>query len=201
MSRLSVAATFRLARTGGKSRVRVEYGSVMPRPHARMPAIFFGHGNPLNAIEQNAYTQAWSKVGSTIPRPKAILSISAHWYVPATLVTGSPDAPRTIHDFSGFPRKLYEVQYPAPGDRVLAEQVRQLLADIDVAIDESWGLDHGTWAVLCHVFPTADVPIVQLSIDDRQAPAFHYELGRGALPTAPIHRRHAAARRCSVVSG
>ncbi len=149
----------------------------MPAQHNRMPAIFFGHGNPMNAIEQNLYTDAWAEIGKAIPRPKAILSISAHWYVPATLVTGT-DAPRTIHDFGGFPWKLYAVQYSAPGDPVFAQHVQRLLAPIDVALDDRWGLDHGTWAVLCHVYPNADVPVVQLSIDATQPSAFHYEIGR-----------------------
>lgn len=143
----------------------------------RLPAIFFGHGNPMNAIEQNRYTRAWSEIGAGLPRPKAILCISAHWYLPGAAVTIST-APRTIHDFGGFPRALYEVQYPAPGDPDLALRVQGLLAPIPVQLDSSWGLDHGTWSVLCHVFPEADIPIVQLSIDETEPPSFHYELGR-----------------------
>ena len=141
------------------------------------PAIFFGHGNPLNAIQQNAYTQAWSKIGRSIPRPSAILSVSAHWYLPGTFVTAMP-APRTIHDFGGFPPELYRINYPAPGDRKLAERVQQLLKPTPVNLSYDWGLDHGTWSVLCHVFPDADIPVVQLSIDETQPTAFHYELGQ-----------------------
>lgn len=146
-----------------------------------MPVIFFGHGNPMNALDSNAYTQAWATIGREMPRPKAILSVSAHWYLPATLVTAS-EAPRTIHDFGGFPRKLYEVQYPAPGDPMLASRVQTLLAPVTVGRDDRWGLDHGTWSVLVHAFPVADVPVVQLSIDETQPPAFHYELGKRLAP-------------------
>src|SRR5262249_38778514 len=135
-----------------------------------MPAVFFGHGNPMNAIEDNAYSQAWAAIGAQLPRPKAVLSISAHWYVPGTLVTSSKQ-PRTIHDFGGFPKALYEFSYPAPGDPALARRVQELLPA--VGADEQWGLDHGTWSVLCHVFPKADVPVVQLSIDERDAPQAH----------------------------
>jgi 4,5-DOPA dioxygenase extradiol len=142
-----------------------------------MPAIFFGHGNPLNALQQNDYTKAWTAIGKTIPRPKAVLTVSAHWYLPGTFVTAMP-TPRTIHDFGGFPRELYEVQYPAPGDPNLAQRIKKLLDPISVALDLSWGLDHGTWSVLRHVFPEADVPVVQLSIDETQPPAFHYEIGK-----------------------
>ena len=142
-----------------------------------MPAFFFGHGNPMNALFGNAWTDRWAALGKEIPRPRAVLSVSAHWYLPATLVTASP-APRTIHDFGGFPRKLYEVKYPAPGDPELASRVQSLLAPVSVRLDKQWGLDHGTWSVLCHVFPEANVPVVQLSIDEAQPAAFHYEVGK-----------------------
>ena len=147
----------------------------------RMPAIFFGHGNPMNAIEDNHYTRAWRAIGDAMPRPKAVVSISAHWYLPATLVTAM-DHPRTIHDFGGFPRPLYEVRYPAPGDPELAAQIQELLAPAVVGADAQWGLDHGTWSVLCHVFPDAQVPVVQLSIDERQPADFHYEIGQRLAP-------------------
>ncbi len=142
----------------------------------RMPAIFFGHGNPMNALADNAYTRAWAAIGEST-KPRAVLCISAHWYVPQCAVTAMP-APRTIHDFGGFPRELHQVQYPAPGNPALASRVQELLAPLPVALDEHWGLDHGTWSVLCHVFPRADVPIVQLSMDETQPARFHYELGR-----------------------
>ena len=145
------------------------------------PAFFFGHGNPMNAVQNNAYTESWRSIGLSAPRPKAILSISAHWFVPQTGVTIST-APRTIHDFGGFPRELYAVRYPAPGDPDLARRVQKLLAPLPVNLDESWGIDHGTWSVLCHVYPDADIPIVQLSIDETQPPTFHYEIGRRLAP-------------------
>ena len=147
----------------------------------RMPAIFFGHGNPMNAVQQNTWTEGWRRLGAEMPRPRAVLSVSAHWYLPATAVTAMA-APRTIHDFGGFPRALFEVQYPAPGSAELAGRVQSLLAPVPVARDVQWGLDHGTWSVLCHVFPEADVPVVQLSIDETQPPAFHYELGKRLAP-------------------
>jgi 4,5-DOPA dioxygenase extradiol len=135
----------------------------------------------MNALTKNGWTEAWSAVGRTIETPRAILCVSAHWYLPGTLVTAMP-APRTIHDFGGFPRELFQVQYPAPGGPELAQQIRELLKPIDVSLDQSWGLDHGTWSVLCHVFPDASVPVVQLSIDETQSPDFHFELGKRMSP-------------------
>ena len=142
-----------------------------------MPAIFFGHGNPMNAIQNNAWTNAWAAVGKSIPKPKAIVCVSAHWYLPATLVTGQ-EQPRTIHDFGGFPRELYQINYPAPGNPQLATRVKDLVAPVSAELDTRWGLDHGTWSVLCHVFPDADVPVIQLSIDETQPAKFHYEIAK-----------------------
>src|SRR6266581_2124113 len=150
-------------------------------PTPRLPAIFFGHGSPMNTLEQNRYTDAWRQLGAQVGRPKAILAISAHWYTRGTAVTAM-DRPKTIHDFYGFPQALFDVQYPAPGDAQLAARVRELLAPVDVALDQSWGLDHGTWSVLKHAFPGADIPVVQLSIDGTQQPQFHYETGKRLAP-------------------
>lgn len=146
-----------------------------------MPVVFFGHGNPMNALFDNEYTRGWAAIGNSMPRPKAILAVSAHWFVPMTAVTASL-APRTIHDFGGFPRELFEVQYPAAGDASLAHRVKDLLAPVSVGFDSHWGLDHGTWSVLCHVFPKADIPVVQLSIDETQPPMFHYEIAKRLAP-------------------
>ena len=146
-----------------------------------MPAVFFGHGSPMNTLAHNRYTEAWSKLGRQVQRPTAILAISAHWYIRGTAVTAI-EAPRTIHDFGGFPKALFDFQYPAPGSPALALRVRELLAPLVVRADETWGLDHGTWSVLAHVFPQADIPVVQLSIDATQPPDFHYELGKRLAP-------------------
>lgn len=147
----------------------------------RMPALFVGHGNPMNALENNSYTGGWSAIGAALPQPSAILSISAHWYGPGTAVT-TMDEPPTIHDFGGFPADLYAFEYPAPGDPALASRVEQLLAPAFVESDQQWGLDHGTWAVLCHLFPDAEVPAVQLKIDETQPPEFHYDIGTRLAP-------------------
>jgi len=146
-----------------------------------MPVVFFGHGNPMNALLDNAYTRGWSAIGKEVPRPNAVLSVSAHWYIPGTSVTAMP-APRTIHDFGGFPQELYRVNYPAPGDPALADRVRGLLAPMSVDADGDWGLDHGTWTVLRHVFPRADIPVVQLAIDKRQPAKFHFDVGKRLAP-------------------
>ena len=148
---------------------------------ARMPAIFFGHGNPMNALQQNDWTNRWATIGKSIPRPRAIVCVSAHWYLPATLVSAMAQ-PRTIHDFGGFPRELYQVQYRAPGAPEVALRVREVLSPLNVELDQSWGLDHGTWSVLVHAYPQADVPVIQLSIDETQAAAFHFELGKRLAP-------------------
>lgn len=144
---------------------------------ARMPAVFVGHGSPMNTIERNRYTEGWAQIGRSLPRPHAILAISAHWYIDGTAVTAMAKPP-TIHDFSGFPEALNRFTYPAPGDPELAKKVRDLLAPVPVAMDQEWGLDHGTWSVLAHMYPKADVPVVQLAMDQGEPNEFHYALGQ-----------------------
>lgn len=151
----------------------------MPEP---TPAVFFGHGNPMNALLDTPYAAGWTELGAALPKVRAIVSVSAHWYVDRTAVTAM-DAPRTIHDFGGFPEELYHISYPAPGAPELAARIGDLLAPTPVALDrDSWGLDHGTWSVLRRAYPRAQVPVVQLSIDETQPASYHYQLGRRLAP-------------------
>lgn len=143
----------------------------------RMPVLFVGHGSPMNAIEENGWSRGFSKLRDEVPRPKAIVAVSAHWFVEGTYVTGNPN-PRTIHDFSGFPEALYAIDYPAPGDVRLAGRVCALLGESRASLSTEWGLDHGTWSVLKRMMPEADVPVVQLSIDRRLDVRAHFELAR-----------------------
>ena len=146
-------------------------------PSERMPVLFIGHGSPMNAIDDNAYHKSWQALGKKLPRPQAILSISAHWLTTGTKVTGMSH-PKTIHDFGGFPKKLFEQEYPAPGSPEFATLTKELVNYSHIQSDDSWGLDHGTWSVLLPMYPAADIPVYQLSLDYDQPPTYHYEIGK-----------------------
>ncbi len=146
-------------------------------PTDLMPVLFLGHGSPMNAIEENEFVRGFKEIAKTLPKPNAILCISAHWFTNGTKLTAM-EMPRTIHDFGGFPKALFEVQYPAKGSPELAVATQNLLQPISVTLDETWGLDHGAWSVIKHLYPNADVPVVQLSIDYTKAPSYHFELAK-----------------------
>jgi 4,5-DOPA dioxygenase extradiol len=143
----------------------------------KMPVLFLGHGSPMNAIEENAFVSGFRSVGQGLAKPNAILCISAHWETKGTYVTAM-DNPRTIHDFGGFPKELYAVQYPAPGSPELARETRELITTTEVGLDQQWGLDHGAWSVIKHLYPNADIPVVQMSIDYTQPAQYHYDLAK-----------------------
>lgn len=143
----------------------------------KLPVLFIGHGSPMNGIEDNEFSRNWAKMGSEIPKPKAVLVISAHWLTRGTHITAMNN-PKTIHDFGGFPQELFNVQYPAPGDPELALATKQLIISTDVGLDHDWGLDHGTWTVVRHMYPDADIPVLQLSIDYSKPPQYHYDLAK-----------------------
>lgn len=143
----------------------------------KMPVLFLGHGSPMNAIEKNEFVKGFRNIAKDIPKPNAILCISAHWETKGTLVTAMEN-PRTIHDFGGFPKELFEVQYPAAGSPDLAKETKSLISTTEVGLDDKWGLDHGAWSVIKHLYPEADVPVIQMSLDYRQSPKYHYELAQ-----------------------
>jgi len=156
-------------------------GREQAKPGARMPVLFVGHGSPMNAIEDNEFSRGWKEVANSIPRPDAILCVSAHWETWGPLVTAM-DAPRTIHDFGGFPQELFEVEYPAPGSGWLAHELRKSVRQVELGFDHDWGLDHGCWSVLKQMYPEATVPVVQLSLDYTKTPQAHYDLARELAP-------------------
>ena len=143
----------------------------------QMPVLFIGHGSPMNAIEENEFVTGWRNVGRTLPKPNAILCVSAHWETRGTFVTAI-EKPTTIHDFGGFPKALFDMQYPAPGSPELAKETRDMIHKTEVGLDEKWGLDHGAWSVINRLYPAADVPVIEMSLDYYQAPQYHYELAR-----------------------
>ncbi|CAN5607713.1 hypothetical protein BH10BAC4_BH10BAC4_26220 [soil metagenome] len=143
----------------------------------KTPVLFIGHGSPMNGIENNEFSEQWVKMGRELTAPKAVLCISAHWFTRGTFVTAMEN-PQTIHDFGGFPKQLFDVQYPAPGDPVLAKETASLVHKTLVGLDHEWGLDHGTWSVVRRMFPEAKIPVLQLSIDYTKGPQFHYELAK-----------------------
>lgn len=146
----------------------------------KMPVLFIGHGSPMNAIEDNIFSKRWQQMGKEIPTPKAVLVVSAHWLTKGTMVTAMPN-PKTIHDFGGFPQALFDVQYPAPGSPELATEIQKIITNPAVELDHDWGLDHGTWSVVKHMYPNADIPVLQLSIDYYKPAAYHYELAKQLL--------------------
>jgi 4,5-DOPA dioxygenase extradiol len=154
------------------------FAKQLPEQEGKMPVLFVGHGSPMNGIEDNAFSRYWVELAKQIPQPKAVLCISAHWLTRGTHITAMPN-PKTIHDFGGFPKDLYQVQYPAPGNTQLAEETSKLIQKTTVGLDHhEWGLDHGCWTIVRHMYPKADIPVLQLSIDYYQPPQYHYELAQ-----------------------
>lgn len=149
----------------------------LPRQEKKMPVLFVGHGSPMNGIEDNEFSRYWARLGREIPPPAAVLCISAHWLTRGTHITAM-DSPKTIHDFGGFPPELFAVQYPAPGSPAIAQQAAELIKSTDVGLDHDWGLDHGCWTVVRHMYPDANIPVLQMSIDYHQPPAYHYKLAK-----------------------
>lgn len=142
-----------------------------------MPVLFVGHGSPMNALEENEFVNGWREIAKTIPKPKGILCISAHWETDGTFLTAM-EKPRTIHDFSGFPKELFDMQYPAPGNPLLADEIKHIIKKTVSGMDDRWGLDHGCWSVLSRFYPGADIPVIQMSLDRRKTPLYHFELAK-----------------------
>ena len=156
------------------------FTETLPEQNYLMPVLFIGHGSPMNGIEDNEFSKRWTDLAKEIPTPKAVLVISAHWFTKGTSITAM-DFPKTIHDFGGFPEALYQVQYPAPGNPSLAKETASMIHTTHVELDHDWGLDHGTWSVVKHMYPDADIPVLQLSIDYYKPAAYHYELAKQLL--------------------
>lgn len=154
-----------------------DFADTLPGRTDRMPAFFIGHGSPMNGIENNDFSRSWADLGKALPRPAAVLCVSAHWLTEGTHVTAM-EHPRTIHDFYGFPPALFQVQYPAPGDPKLANEIASTITSVNVGLDHEWGLDHGTWSVVRHLFPEADIPVLQLSIDYAKPAGYHFSLAQ-----------------------
>ena len=154
-----------------------QFTNELPQQDQLMPVLFVGHGSPMNGIEDNAFSQRWSSMANEITLPKAVLVVSAHWFTRGTRITAM-NFPKTIHDFGGFPEALYQVQYPAPGNPTLAKETTSMILTTQVGLDHDWGLDHGTWTIVRHMYPLANIPVLQLSIDYTKPPAFHYELAQ-----------------------
>ncbi len=170
MSALALPISAYAMKINALSKVVSEFGPTTP-----MPVLFLGHGSPMNAIELNEFSKGWRTIGKSLPVPNAILCISAHWETKGTFITAM-EKPRTIHDFGGFPQELFDVQYPAPGSPELALETQRQLKMTEAGLDESWGLDHGAWSVIKHLYPEADIPVIQLSLDYSKSPQYHYEL-------------------------
>jgi 4,5-DOPA dioxygenase extradiol len=174
LSIIPVTGTF--MRPGGINKLAGSYNTT-----SKMPVLFIGHGSPMNAIEENEFVHGWREIGKSIPKPNAILCISAHWETRGTFATAM-EKPVTIHDFGGFPKALFDVQYPAPGSPILAKETKLLIKKSEVGLDEKWGLDHGCWSVIRRLYPEADVPVIQLSLDYYKTPQFHYDLAKELAP-------------------
>ena len=180
MNRKSFIKTLALTTMAGTAAFKVNKLNRITDPLGstdQMPVLFLGHGSPMNAIEENEFVTGFRETGKSIPKPHAILCVSAHWETSGTFVTAM-EKPKTIHDFGGFPKELFEVQYPAPGSPQLAKEAQELVKKTELRLDDKWGLDHGAWSVIKHLYPNADVPVIQMSLDYNQAPQYHYELAQ-----------------------